>query len=229
MPDITRSGKPQWWRAWFLPSKTQARSQGSSVGSIEPPNNCAVTSKKRLRRQRASAALRFGGLALLHSAYKYRIEKRCLHLQASIILHKCASTRRFAATFLQASTAANRWRCVKRSSRARAAWKQRILFCPMQFWTFVRPCTEYTTLRVCIRRTAWPRVHALRRPQFLTSSSVCLFFVHFCSTLHYWPLHYTTCYTTLRVRRTAWPRTPCLLFLRFLNSVCLVFFFVAMT
>ena len=62
-----------------------------------------MTSQKRLRRQLASAALRFGGLASAkRSAYKHRTEKRCLHLQASIILHKCASTRRFAATFLQA-------------------------------------------------------------------------------------------------------------------------------
>ena len=38
---------------------------GGLGGLIEPPNNCAVTSKKRLHRQLASAALRFGGLALL--------------------------------------------------------------------------------------------------------------------------------------------------------------------
>ena len=79
---------------------------------------------------RTSSCLKF---CAERSACKHRTEKRCLHMQASIILHKCASTRRFTATFLQASTAANRWRCVKRSSRARAAWKQRILFCPMQF------------------------------------------------------------------------------------------------
>ena len=48
---------------------------------------------------RTSSCLKF---CAERSAYKHRTEKRCLHLQASIILHKCASTRRFAATFLQA-------------------------------------------------------------------------------------------------------------------------------
>ena len=51
--------------------------RGGSGGSIEPPNNCAVTSQKRLRRQLAStsAALRFGGLASANAVHTNTAQK----------------------------------------------------------------------------------------------------------------------------------------------------------
>ena len=45
-------------------SRRVARGKGG-WGFDRTPNNCAVTFQKRLRRRLASAALRFGGLALL--------------------------------------------------------------------------------------------------------------------------------------------------------------------
>ena len=106
--------------------------------------------------------------------------RKTLLALAGFILHQCASTRRFAATFLQAGKYRGKPLALCRTLVSRTCSLEAAhSFLSMQFWTFARPCTEYTALRVCIRRTAWPRVHALRRPQFLTSSSVCLFFVHY--------------------------------------------------